>query len=132
MVSMLISCVVDHGFEPWSDQTKDFKFGMCSSPLSIQHLRRKSKNWFIRNHDNLSEWSDISICRMLFQWASTIKIQVRHVGLVLSRHHYHTIKFNLFSLWYSCEIAHFALNNNHSHTPKCIQFMVHVIVKKYK
>jgi hypothetical protein len=29
MVSMLASGAVDCGFEPWSDQTKDYKIGIC-------------------------------------------------------------------------------------------------------
>jgi hypothetical protein len=29
-----------------------------------------------RNQNNMSEWSDISICGLLFQWANTIKIQL--------------------------------------------------------
>jgi hypothetical protein len=28
------------------------------------------------NQDNVSEWGDMSIYRLLFQWASTIKIQL--------------------------------------------------------
>ena len=30
-------------------------------------LMRKSKYWFARNQNNLSEWSDMSICGLLFQ-----------------------------------------------------------------
>jgi len=29
MVSVLVSSVVDRGFEPWSSQTKDYKTGIC-------------------------------------------------------------------------------------------------------
>jgi hypothetical protein len=29
-----------------------------------------------RNQDNVSEWGDMSIRRLLFQWASTIIIQL--------------------------------------------------------
>jgi len=29
-----------------------------------------------QNQDNVSEWGDMSICRLLFQLASTIKIQL--------------------------------------------------------
>ena len=29
-----------------------------------------------RNEDNVSEWSDMSTCGLLFQWVSTIKIQL--------------------------------------------------------
>jgi len=30
----------------------------------------------VRNQNNVFEWSDMSTCRLLFQWASTIKIQL--------------------------------------------------------
>ena len=44
----------------------------------------------------------------------------RPVGLAQIRYHHHLIECNLFSRWYSCEIAHLALNNNHSPTPLLI------------
>jgi len=40
-------------------------------------LRRKSKDWVVRHQDNVSNWSYMSTSRLLFQWASTIKIQLR-------------------------------------------------------
>ena len=46
MVSVLASSVVDRGFEPRSGQTKD-----CLA-------------W---NQDNVAEWGDMSIRRLLFQ-----------------------------------------------------------------
>ena len=56
MVSVLASSALDHGF-------------------SAKHaaLRRKSKDWFARNYNNVSEWSDMSTHGLLFQWARTIK-----------------------------------------------------------
>jgi hypothetical protein len=39
-------------------------------------LRRKSKYWLARNRDNVSEWVYMSICGLLFQWAST-KIPIK-------------------------------------------------------
>jgi hypothetical protein len=30
-----------------------------------------------RSQNNVSEWSDMSICRLLFQWVSTKLIQLR-------------------------------------------------------
>jgi hypothetical protein len=62
---------------------------------------------------NVSEWSNMSTHRLLFQWAST-KNLAKHVGLVQSGHHYHLIKCNLFSPWYAWKIAHLNSNNNHS------------------
>jgi hypothetical protein len=39
-------------------------------------LGRKMKIWLTRNQNNVSEWSDMSTCGLLFQWASTIKFQL--------------------------------------------------------
>ena len=67
MVSRFASIAVDRGFEPRSGQTKDYQIGICC--LSAQHaaLRRKSKDWLAWNHNNVSEWSDMSTRGMLFQ-----------------------------------------------------------------
>jgi hypothetical protein len=67
MVSVLASSVVDCGFEPWSGQTKDYKIGICCFSAKHAALRRKSKDWLARNQDNVSEWGDMSIHRLLFQ-----------------------------------------------------------------
>ena len=45
-------------------------------------LRRKSKDLFARNQDNVSEWSDMSSRGLLFQQASTIIIQTQRVDLL--------------------------------------------------
>ena len=76
MISVLASSTVDRGLEPWSGQIKDYKIGICF--LSAKHaaFMRKSKDWLARNQNNVSEWSDMSTLGLLFQWASTIKIQL--------------------------------------------------------
>jgi len=48
-------------------QTKDYKIGICSFPVKQAALRRKSKDWFTRNQDKASKWSDMSTRRLLFQ-----------------------------------------------------------------
>jgi hypothetical protein len=65
---------VDHGFEPRSGQTKDYKIGICCFSTKHTALRRKSKDWFTLNQNNMSKWSDMSTRGLLFQRASTIKI----------------------------------------------------------
>ena len=77
MVSVLASSAVDRGFENRSGQIKDYKVGVCCFSVKHTALRRKNKDWFSRNQDNVFEWEDISIRVLLFQWASTIKIQLR-------------------------------------------------------
>jgi hypothetical protein len=63
---MLASSVVDRGFKP-----KTIKLVFVAFPLSMQHKGERAKN-----QDNVSEWSNMSIHRLLFQSASTIKIQI--------------------------------------------------------
>jgi hypothetical protein len=67
VVSVLASSAVDCGFEPQSGQTIDYVIG--TSCVSTKHaaLRRKSKDWLAQNQDNVSEWGDMSIRRLLFQ-----------------------------------------------------------------
>ena len=79
MVSMLALSAVDHEFEPLVGQT-DYEIGI--SYFSAKHvvLRRKSKDWLAWNQNNVSEWSDMFTCWLLFQWASTIKIQLNVLG----------------------------------------------------
>jgi len=74
IVNMLASSAVDHGFETRLGQTKDCKIGICCFSAKHAALRSKSKDWSTRN--NVSEWSNMSIRGLLFQWASTIKIQI--------------------------------------------------------
>jgi len=67
MVSMLASSEVDCGFEPRSGQTKDYKIDICCFFAKHAALKRKSKDWLSQNQDNVSEWGDMSICRLLFK-----------------------------------------------------------------
>ena len=57
------SSALDCGFEPCSGQIKEYKMVSVASPLSR----------LARNQNNVSELSDMSTRRLLFQWASTIK-----------------------------------------------------------
>ena len=67
MVRVLASSAVDRGFEPRSGQTKDYKIGICCFSAKHAALRRKNKDWSARNQNNVSEWSDMSTRRLLFQ-----------------------------------------------------------------
>jgi hypothetical protein len=115
MVSMLTSRAVDHGFEPWSGQTKDYEIGIFCFSAKHAASRRKDKDWLARNQNNVSEWSDLSTRGLLFQWASTIKnhlsvlVYYKAADLIII-----SLKINLFSPWYSWKIAELALNNDHS------------------
>jgi hypothetical protein len=76
MVSMLALSTIYCGFEPWSGQTKEYKIGICCFSAKHAALRSKSKDWLAWNQNKVSKWSGISTCRLLFQWASTIKVQL--------------------------------------------------------
>jgi len=83
---IMVSVPASSAVEPWSGQTKDYKIGICSFSAKHEDLRRKSKDWLAWNQDNVSEWDDMSIHGLLFQWASTIKDPVQ------SGPHHHLIK----------------------------------------
>ena len=65
MDSVLVSSAVDRGFEPRSCQTKDYAIGICCFSAKHAALRRKSKDWLAQNQDNVSEWGDMSIRRLI-------------------------------------------------------------------
>jgi hypothetical protein len=70
IVSVLASSVVDRGFKLRLSQTKDYEIGICCFSAEHTVFRRKSKDWLALNKDNVSEWDDMSIRRLLFQWKS--------------------------------------------------------------
>jgi hypothetical protein len=68
MISVITSIVVDHGCEHVWDQTKEYKL-MFGCRFSTKHiaLMSESKNWLIQNQDNVSECSEMSTSKLLFQ-----------------------------------------------------------------
>ena len=76
MVNVLALSVVDHGFEPQSGQTKDYKIGICCFSAKHTGLRTKSKDWLTRNQDNVSEWGNMYIRGLLFQLARATNIHL--------------------------------------------------------
>ena len=110
MVSVLASNAVDRGFEPRLGQTKDYKIVIYFSAKRAA-LRTKSKDWLARNQDSVLEWGEMSIRELLFQWGSTIKIQLSEykVDLIII-----LLKITLFSPWYSWKFGELALaTTNH-------------------
>jgi hypothetical protein len=45
VANVLTSSEVDRGFGPRSNQTKDYKSGICSFSTKHAALRRKTKDW---------------------------------------------------------------------------------------
>ena len=68
MISVLASSVVDRGFES-RGQVKPKTIKSIFVAFFAKHaaLRRKSKNWWARNQNNVSEWSDMAIRELLLQ-----------------------------------------------------------------
>jgi hypothetical protein len=58
MVSILASSVVDREFKPRSGQTKDYKIGICCFSAKHTAVRRKSKDWLVRNQNNVSAFTN--------------------------------------------------------------------------
>ena len=54
-------------------QNKDYQLVFVAYNTKHAELRRKSKDWLLRNQDNVSEWSDMYIRGLLFPLANTIK-----------------------------------------------------------
>ena len=67
MVSVLASSAVNRGFEPRSGQTKDYEIGICCFSAKNAALRRKNKDWLVRNQDDVPDLGDMSIRGLLFQ-----------------------------------------------------------------
>ena len=67
MVRVLDTIAVDRGFESRSGQTKDYAIGVRCLSATHAALMRKSNDLFARNQDNVSEWGDMSIRRLLCQ-----------------------------------------------------------------
>ena len=67
MVNVLASSTVDRGFELQSGQTKDYKISICCFSYKHAALRRKSKDLWDRNENNVSGRSDMSTRGHLFQ-----------------------------------------------------------------
>ena len=48
-------------------QTKVYEMGICCFSSMHTALRNNTKDWLAGNQDIVSEWSNMSICRLLFQ-----------------------------------------------------------------
>ena len=76
------------GSSPDWVKPKTYSIGICCFSAKHAALRRKSKDWLVRNRNNVSKWSDMSTRGLLFQYASTIKKPSLGVGLVQSGSHH--------------------------------------------
>lgn len=93
MISVLVSSVVYRWFKHRSSQTQYNKNGICCFSFKQPGLRLKSKDWFARNQDHVSEWREMSTCQLLFQCASPKKKDpIKHFGLLQNEYHHHLIE----------------------------------------
>ena len=81
MVNMLASSPVPSGFEPRSDQAKDYKIGICCFSAKHAALRRKTKDWLTRNQDNVRVVRHV-YPRTVDSVSKHYKNLTKHVGLV--------------------------------------------------
>ena len=66
------NCIGDVMVSVLDSSAVDYKIGICCFSAKQAALERKNTNWLARNQDNVSEWGDMSIHGLLFQWTSTI------------------------------------------------------------
>ena len=102
------------GSSPVQVKPKTMKLVCVASTQSTQHYRERAKT--VWNQDNVSKWRDMSTCWLLFQWASTMKIQLSVLAWNKADLIIISMKINFFSPWYSWKFVELALNNNHSLT----------------
>ena len=95
------------------------KLVFVASPLSTQHSGERAKTGWLRIRITCPSGATLSTRRLLFQWASTIKMQLSMLVLYKTDLIIISLKINLFSPWYSWQIAELAVNNNHSLTLSC-------------
>ena len=57
MVSVITASVLDSGFESRSDQSNDYKIGICCFFAKNAALRNKSKDWLASNQNSVFEWT---------------------------------------------------------------------------
>jgi hypothetical protein len=64
--------ILDRGFWPKSNQTKDNQISICCGSTNYKHavIKSKSKNWLTRNQINVSEWSDMYPVYVLWFYCS--------------------------------------------------------------
>jgi len=65
MGSVLASSAVDLRSSPGRIIPKTIQLVCVAFPLNTQQI--KSKDWLARNQNNVSEWSIVSSCELLFQ-----------------------------------------------------------------
>jgi hypothetical protein len=58
------------GSSPGRVIPKTIQIDICCFSGKHAAIRRKSKDWLVRQQNNVSEWGDMSTSGLLFQWAT--------------------------------------------------------------
>ena len=66
MVVVVLSSVVDRGYEQLSCQSKDYETDICCCSDNQAALSSKSKDWLVLIQDNVPQWIDMSTYGLLF------------------------------------------------------------------
>jgi len=77
--------MIGRGFESQSDQTKDYKIGICCFSAKHTTLRSNIKYYLTMNQENVFERSDMPFCGLLFQSSSTKILQRSILGCAVWR-----------------------------------------------
>ena len=80
------------GSSPDRVKPMTIKLVFVASPLSMQHYGERAMTGWLGIRIMCPKWGTMSISRMLFQWASTIKNPTKSVGLVPCGPHHHLIE----------------------------------------
>lgn len=67
LVSVFTSSAIDRGFKLPLGQTEDCKISIGCFAAKNAAVRRKRKDWLSRNQGNVSGWSDMAVCGLMFQ-----------------------------------------------------------------
>ena len=62
---------------PYPPSPNTIKLDICCFFAKQASLMNQSKNYLVRDDDNVTEWSDMFTCQLLFQWTNIIKTQLR-------------------------------------------------------
>ena len=81
-------------------KTKNHKIGISCFSAKHAVLRSKIKDWLAQNQNNVSKWSNMSTCGLLFYLIGYYKNPTMHISLYKGTSIVISLKWSLFSPWY--------------------------------
>jgi hypothetical protein len=104
-ISFISERVSDHEWLLFYTNSAIVQLYHGENKLIFNEMMMRSALYWTNTLYNMSEWGDISIRGLLFQWVSTIKIQLSVLVQYKADLIIISLKINLFSPWYSWTIA---------------------------